>query len=554
MDKMEKIEQLHKEIQAAVNELIKSPDSKEKLEELQKQLQQDWAEYQQLAKEIRPTLTDQEDINSLNASISRALKTVNIAEQGIANKLQKLNEDTKGLSMDSKEAQEPSTSTLKAEAQPTNQEKVSEGPLKVDTTDTGLKNPDIHALHALLVQITNQFNDIAHGKYPAPATDTDGPLVGDGQQESEGDVASPTRHRASAVTRRPEALSRHPAQAENPAPAPPPLPAPQPAPAPAGTGACDAIQQPTIELKMDRFTLPTFDGDLTNWLSFRDQFTDLIHKNPKYTPITKFIQLRGHSKGTALEAIKGFGLSAASYDAAWYIIQRRYNKPDQIIDEHLRKLNDLPVIGTPTAQKLITMVNCTNQILRVLPSLGVNVSNWDAIIKYSLTSKLDRTTHKKWLDQIKLRQNVPLNELIEFLEIEASENLPGPSRGQPAPEQRRPNRFRQKPAAVLTTVAGKESPPGGKAGNTPRCPQCNGMHELYLCGTFKKLSVKDRIGKMKGFKICFRCLRKHEHPADCKFGMCPTCQKDHNSLLCYQREGQKKEATPHVGSLHPASE
>lgn len=193
MDKMEKIEQLHKEIQAAVNELIKSPDSKEKLEELQKQLQQDWAEYQQLAKEIRPTLTDQEDINSLNASISRALKTVNIAEQGIANKLQKLNEDTKGLSMDSKEAQEPSTSTLKAEAQPTNQEKVSEGPLKVDTTDTGLKNPDIHALHALLVQITNQFNDIAHGKYPAPATDTDGPLVGDGQQESEGDAASPIR-------------------------------------------------------------------------------------------------------------------------------------------------------------------------------------------------------------------------------------------------------------------------------------------------------------------------------------------------------------------------
>lgn len=45
-------------------------------------------------------------------------------------------------------------------------------------------------------------------------------------------------------------------------------------------------------------------------------------------------------------------------------------------------------------------------------------------IKHNLTSKLDRNTHKKWLDQVKLRQGVPLQELIEFLEIEASENLP----------------------------------------------------------------------------------------------------------------------------------
>lgn len=96
------------------------------------------------------------------------------------------------------------------------------------------------------------------------------------------------------------------------------------------------------------------------------------------------------------------------------------------------------------------MVNCTNQILRVLPTLGVNVANWDAIIKYNLTTDLDRATHKKWLDQVKLRQNVPLEELIEFLEVEASENIPLPVRAFQNDNRGRPQpRNRNQAAAIL---------------------------------------------------------------------------------------------------------
>lgn len=101
------------------------------------------------------------------------------------------------------------------------------------------------------------------------------------------------------------------------------------------------------------------------------------------------------------------------------------------------------------------MVNCTNSMLRVLPLLGVNVGTWDAIISYKLRSKLDRATYKKWLEEIKLRQNVPLKELITFLEEQANDNLPpeDPPQQQQKRDQRRNDRSRkQGGAAVLTTV------------------------------------------------------------------------------------------------------
>lgn len=303
---------------------------------------------------------------------------------------------------------------------------------------------------------------------------------------------------------------------------------------------------------MDKFTLPMFDGDLTNWLSFRDQFVDLVDRNQKYTAITKFIQLRNHLKGSALEAIKGFKLSAANYDAAWHILQRRYNKPDRIIEEYLQQLGDLPMLSGPSAQKLIAMVNCTNQILRVLPTLGVDTSTWDAIIKHQLTTKLDRTTHKKWLDQVKLRQGVPLQELIEFLKIEASENLPLQQKGGYHQKYDRP---RPHGAAVLSTVTQNDTVDTPRDQTTKeKCPQCGAYHPLFLCRTFGKLSVKDRIGKVKSFKICFRCLGKHGHSSECKFGMCPVCTNDHNSMLCYKKEKQRKEASPRVASLHSTDE
>lgn len=183
-------------------------------------------------------------------------------------------------------------------------------------------------------------------------------------------------------------------------------------------------QHPFVELKLDKIQLPTFDGDLTTWIAFRDQYLDLVHNNQKLTAVTKFYQLKNHLKGLALDAINGFKLSAADYEAAWFVLMKRYDKPDQIIDEYIRKFETLPYLTNAHAVGLIRMVNAANQLIRVLPNLGVDVTTWDKWIIFNLKAKLDKGTLHKWMDQVKLRQNIKLQELLEFLEVEAAECLP----------------------------------------------------------------------------------------------------------------------------------
>lgn len=564
---MEEVSTAFKKVQRVLNILLKTPDTLEALTNIQTSHNQDWEEFQAAVNNAHKTLKDEAEHGQITELVIKAQKTHSTVMEGLAAKIEKIKTNTRDAAQAKNTAEQTNKPTALEQTIPLE-------PIQIQPSTSAMEADDVVALRALLQQIANQYNDILAGKYPSPTTIASAmeqldPMLGEAPEEGSSqdneNVSVPKGHKhclregeAKSMLQeildgfKTDLLQQIRSEPHNAAPTnniPPNTDETTGENSPTNTtgpvNPTNDIQQPTIELKMDKFTLPTFDGDLTNWLPFKDQFTDLVDTNPKFTAITKFIQLRSHLKGTALEAIAGFKLSSASYDAAWQILKKRYDKPDRIIDEYLRKLDELPMLHFASAQSLIAMVNCTNQILRVLPVLGVDVTTWDTIIKYKLTTKLDRTTHKKWLDQVKLRQNVPLQELVEFLEVEASENVPFDTKRERHVDHRKPQRFKQRTAAILPAVAGTEQQP-----NINKCPQCKGQHPIYMCGIFKKLAVKDRFSKIKAFKLCTRCLRKHEHPNDCRFGMCPTCSKDHNSLLCYTKERQQnKEVSSHVANF-----
>lgn len=60
-----------------------------------------------------------------------------------------------------------------------------------------------------------------------------------------------------------------------------------------------------MTLKLDTIELPQFDGDLTEWDSFKDNFNVLVHENSNFSSILKFHQLRTHLKGAAYDTIRG---------------------------------------------------------------------------------------------------------------------------------------------------------------------------------------------------------------------------------------------------------
>lgn len=280
-----------------------------------------------------------------------------------------------------------------------------------------------------------------------------------------------------------------------------------------------ANTMPNLDLKLDRITIPTFNGDLTNWIAFRDQFNDLVHNNGRVTPIIKFNILRSHLTGLALDAINGFNLTNADYETAWSLLLSRYDRPDQIIGEYLNKFSNLPKLqSAPTSTQLITMVNCTNQILRVLPNLGVPVTNWDPWMSHHLKARLDTTTLNKWLDQAKGRQQIKLPELLEFLELQATE------RSITTPQ------LTSSPITEIRKWSQTDSHE-----DTKQCVFCDHNHPIFRCPTFNSLPLTTKTDIVNQEELCHKCLLGHD-AAVCSFPPCPHCGMEHNRRLCPTKE------------------
>lgn len=73
--------------------------------------------------------------------------------------------------------------------------------------------------------------------------------------------------------------------------------------------ARSTIQQ---ELRLERLTVPTFDGSLGDWLAFKDAFETLVHKH-EYPEAYKLGKLRAAAKGVALVG----GTYSGGYQEVW---------------------------------------------------------------------------------------------------------------------------------------------------------------------------------------------------------------------------------------------
>lgn len=116
-----------------------------------------------------------------------------------------------------------------------------------------------------------------------------------------------------------------------------------------------------------------------------------------------------------------------------------------------------------------------------------------------LTTKLDDFTRREWKQKIGRREQVPLTELMEFMEIRALEYQQTQGEklrsGLMLPENRKKK--------VFQLTKGK-------------CPYCDEDHPLYNCP--KLLNVKDRKQRteiIKNLRLCFKCLGAHARE-DCK--------------------------------------
>lgn len=283
--------------------------------------------------------------------------------------------------------------------------------------------------------------------------------------------------------------------------------------------------QISSSVKLSPITIPSFDGNYTNWLDFKESFKSLVGENKFISEVEKLIHLRSSLGQEPLELIKSLELSAQNYKKAWDLILDRYENKKIIIHSHLRAIFEYPQISSESYKGLRQLFDNTNKHLHALKSMGEKIEEWDRVMIYVISNKFDSTTKRGW-ESYQYSGDLPtwkdltkfMKNRCEILEKLEYTNHDGKQKTQNIKKSGYSNSY----------AATNES---GSQNIEIQCLNCKENHLVTECPLFLKLSISERINLIKKLRLCLNCL-KGNHPFwKCHYKKCTRCKRPHNILL-----------------------
>ena len=279
-------------------------------------------------------------------------------------------------------------------------------------------------------------------------------------------------------------------------------------------------------LRLPIAELPKFDGQHSQWLSYKNAFLSMVDARSDIDDTVKFLYLRDSLAGDAARKIAVYDIRDENYARAWRTLMFNYERRRILVSKHVDAILGILPVKDATAKELSNLVDEVNQHLSMLESLKVKV---DCRIVIRLVERaLPAKVREKWEEAIGLDELPGLDRLFAFinettfrlstLEADAVADKTTPIDHLPI-EPSRPSKFKRKNDGARALVTNVNSP----------CTQCKGPHALYKCEIFKSLSVPERWNMARTNKLCFNCLRSHK--GKCGMSHCRACDKYHNTLL-----------------------
>ncbi|GBM36320.1 hypothetical protein AVEN_163254-1 [Araneus ventricosus] len=311
-------------------------------------------------------------------------------------------------------------------------------------------------------------------------------------------------------------------------------------------------------LRYPKLKLPTFDGNIKNWLGYWGQFKK-IDTDPNLDYHDKFAYLlQSMEKGSsAEELIKSFPPGGESYSKALHQLQSRFGKEDLLIEVYVRDILSLVLLKNSQPKfSLRKLYDNLESKLRALEVLGVARDKYAAMLYPLVESSLPDDTLRAWQrfrainrghretessepnDKKESTHRMDLDDLLSFLldEIEGEERVSIATKCFTKYQSPKPwntkhvgfkNReeFTQAPSAS-TLIATYEKNPNA-------CIFCSLIHESGDCFKARKMSTEERQKAVQNSRSCFLCLEKGHVIAKCKRKTsCVICGKKHHILLC----------------------
>ncbi|CAI6344950.1 unnamed protein product [Macrosiphum euphorbiae] len=270
---------------------------------------------------------------------------------------------------------------------------------------------------------------------------------------------------------------------------------------------------------LPKIQLPSFNGDILQWRSFRDTFISLVHSDTLLPAITKFHYLLAAVSGSAASVVRSVPLTEANYAIVWDALLERYDNKRLLLNAHLDSMFHLTPINTATLSNLKQFVTTFQENFAAIKALEVNdLSGF--VLFYIASRTLDLNTKRLFESEYHDVAVPTLDMLLDFVKMRCNVLQNSSSSYVSAP---RLNEKQYKPKSSFVTASSSD--------NTT-CIVCKSNHNLYQCPKFTQRPVKQRFKFARSNKLCMNCLSSLHKTSDCKSThTCRHCSLKHNSLL-----------------------
>lgn len=274
--------------------------------------------------------------------------------------------------------------------------------------------------------------------------------------------------------------------------------------------------RPTI--KLPPVQIKNFSGDDIEWPEFKATCESTLMT--LRDDICRFHYLKGYLQGEAFQKVRHLPMVQGSYNRAWDILKKTYDKERTIINANLRRVFDLEIMVKESAEALTKMLDVTNECIATVNSYGINTDTWDAMLIFILTQRLDENSIQYWEERIQGKNTIPkFTEFIEFLEIRINVLKTIATTRSSTNDQ---SAFvARKPKVFITNT------------NNKRCSFCKsiGDHFSFQCTRLTSVPTEDRMKFVADQGLCVNCLYQHPVEKCISKYSCKHCNMRHNSAL-----------------------
>jgi len=283
-------------------------------------------------------------------------------------------------------------------------------------------------------------------------------------------------------------------------------------------------------LKPQKLEIPTFNGDILSYKTFKDLFLKAVSKC-QWSKLELMMLLKTKLTDRALKRVSHLAVEDYNYDKMWTILDAEFLVTRTIIQHNIKNLMDQSQVKFNDVEAMRGFYSNLTTITTNLKQLtDVDPADWLFEIAYL---QLEDPIRRRFEDYLQAKGTAASTDSItKFLMSECNVLEAQQMTNIYTPKNRHPQQSAPKKISRVHTTMQNDAA-AIKAEPEYTCFICKLKHNVNKCPIL--LSDNNRVELLKHFKICIYCLKhKYNFKRPCSIKdtiTCEKCKKNHHTLL-----------------------